>query len=252
MNLELPAPPSSYRSPSQRVRISTELWAEKNVYCPACQSALVRTPNNTRVLDFRCKHCSLPFELKSKSGLFGTRIVDGAYSSMMGVVLENKQPNFLLMSYSQAKWVTNLELIPRHFIIPQVIEKRKALSANARRAGWVGCNLRLTGIPIGARIRYIWDGQIARPENVYAQWSKNVFVEKAGLKTRGWLVTTMTLIERLGKSVFELKELYEFVPFLRDTFPGNRNIEAKLRQQLQVLRDQGWLTFLGNGVYSRK
>jgi len=171
---------------------------------------------------------------------------------MMGVVLENKQPNFLLMSYSQAKWVTNLELIPRHFIIPQVIEKRKALSANARRAGWVGCNLRLTGIPIGARIRYVWDGQIARPENVYAQWSKNVFVEKAGLKTRGWLVTTMTLIERLGKSVFELKELYEFVPFLRDTFPGNRNIEAKLRQQLQVLRDQGWLTFLGNGVYSRK
>ena len=251
MNLELPTPPSSYTSPSQRARIATELWAENNVYCPACRSTLVRTPNNTRVLDFRCKGCSLPFELKSKNGLFGTRIVDGAYSSMMEIVLENKQPNFLLMSYSQERQVTSLELIPRHFVVPQVIEKRNALSINARRAGWVGCNLRLTGIPIEARIRYVWNGRVAPPESVSAQWNKNVFVEKASLKTRGWLVTTMTLIERLGKTVFELKELYEFVPLLRETFPGNQNIEAKLRQQLQMLRDQGWLTFLGNGVYSR-
>lgn len=155
------------------------------------------------------------------------------------------------MSYSQEKLVTNLELIPRHFVVPQVIEKRKGLSANARRAGWVGCNLRLTEIPIAAIIRYVWDGRVVRPENVSAQWGKNVFVEQASLKMRGWLVTTMTLIERLGKTVFKLKELFEFVPHLRDTFPGNRNIEAKLRQQLQILRDQGWLTFLGNGIYAR-
>ena len=251
MNLELPTPPSSYTSPSQKARIATELWAESNVYCPSCRSALVRTPNNTKVLDFRCKGCSLPFELKGKNGSFGTRIVDGAYSSLMNIVLENKQPNFLLMSYSQARLVTRLELIPRHFVVPQMIEKRKALSEKAQRAGWIGCNLRLTGIPSEARIRYVWDGRAASPETVSAQWRKTVFVEQSNLKTRGWLVTTMTLVERLGKTVFELKELYEFIPLLRDTFPDNRNIEAKLRQQLQILRDQGWLIFLGRGVYSR-
>jgi type II restriction enzyme len=31
--------------------------------------------------------------------------------------------------------------------------------------------------------------------------------------------------------------------------PQNRNIEAKIRQQLQMLRDHGLIEFLGNGRY---
>ena len=33
-------------------------------------------------------------------------------------------------------------------------------------------------------------------------------------------------------------------------FPNNKNIKAKVRQQLQILRDKGWLSFLGNGRYA--
>ncbi len=32
----------------------------------------------------------------------------------------------------------------------------------------------------------------------------------------------------------------------------NKNIKPKIRQQLQFLRDKGYLEFLGNGVYVLK
>ena len=32
-------------------------------------------------------------------------------------------------------------------------------------------------------------------------------------------------------------------------YPGNHNVRPKIRQQLQVLRDRGWLEFVGRGRY---
>lgn len=53
-----------------------------------------------------------------------------------------------------------------------------------------------------------------------------------------------------GYDVVELGELYdEFLPTLREEFPNNDNLEAKLRQILQQLRVRDELTFLGDGVY---
>jgi len=34
-------------------------------------------------------------------------------------------------------------------------------------------------------------------------------------------------------------------------YPGNSNVRPKIRQQLQVLRDMGWLAFNGRGTYRR-
>ncbi|MFN9928569.1 MAG: hypothetical protein ACK53I_16700 [Phenylobacterium sp.] len=36
---------------------------------------------------------------------------------------------------------------------------------------------------------------------------------------------------------------------LQAAYPGNNNVRPKIRQQLQVLRDAGWLIFLGKGAY---
>jgi len=36
---------------------------------------------------------------------------------------------------------------------------------------------------------------------------------------------------------------------LKAIYPGNNNVRAKIRQQLQVLRDQGYLSFVGRGRY---
>jgi type II restriction enzyme len=46
-----------------------------------------------------------------------------------------------------------------------------------------------------------------------------------------------------------LKEVYAFTSYLKTKHPNNNFIEDKIRQQLQVLRDKGFLEFKGNGKY---
>jgi type II restriction enzyme len=53
----------------------------------------------------------------------------------------------------------------------------------------------------------------------------------------------------LGKSDFELDDVYCFEDRLRSVYPNNNNIRPKIRQQLQVLRDHGYLDFVARGQY---
>jgi type II restriction enzyme len=53
-------------------------------------------------------------------------------------------------------------------------------------------------------------------------------------------------------STFTLKEIYSAEPVLQLIYPRNTRIRAKIRQQLQVIRDHGRLQFVDNdGVYRR-
>lgn len=66
--------------------------------------------------------------------------------------------------------------------------------------------------------------------------------------------TWRDLIEdTLGKmpEVFSLDDVRKFESRLAREYPQNRNIDAKIRQTLQILRDQGVLRFLGAGKYQR-
>jgi len=56
-------------------------------------------------------------------------------------------------------------------------------------------------------------------------------------------------VRRVGASKFSLRDIYAQQHIFEEAFPNNRNIEAKIRQQLQVLRDLGYLRFLGSGQY---
>ncbi len=44
--------------------------------------------------------------------------------------------------------------------------------------------------------------------------------------------------------------MYKFEKELYLKHPSNNNIKPKIRQQLQYLRDKGYLTFDGNGTYT--
>jgi type II restriction enzyme len=59
----------------------------------------------------------------------------------------------------------------------------------------------------------------------------------------------MRCIERLGKREFSLDEVYRFEAEFAKAYPGNQHIRPKIRQKLQVLRDNGYLEFLGKGTY---
>jgi type II restriction enzyme len=59
----------------------------------------------------------------------------------------------------------------------------------------------------------------------------------------------MNCVESLNKSDFSLNEIYDFEKDLEILHPENKNIKPKIRQQLQFLRDKGYLEFLEKGKY---
>lgn len=50
---------------------------------------------------------------------------------------------------------------------------------------------------------------------------------------------------------FYLKDIYVFADKLKIQHPDNQNIEAKIRQQMQFLRDKGMIEFLERGHYRK-
>ena len=66
-----------YKNSSQKIRVMTEDWVNKEVYCPNCASAsLKKYSNNRPVADFFCENCNEDFELKSKRDPLGSKLVD--------------------------------------------------------------------------------------------------------------------------------------------------------------------------------
>lgn len=56
-----------YKSQSQRVRVLTEDWVDKNIYCPNCGYLDIdKYKNNKPVADFFCSNCKEDYKLKSE------------------------------------------------------------------------------------------------------------------------------------------------------------------------------------------
>ena len=239
------------KSNSQKARVLTENWIEDNMYCPRCgRSGLSKSKNNLPVNDFGCGECGSIYELKSKSRQFISTVTDGAYSTMIDLILARTNPDFMFLHYDTASLsVEDLFVVPRHFFTPDVIIKRKPLSENARRAGWVGCNIRLDQIPQQGRIFIVYQRSIVPPNLVVEKLNKTSFLEKTEINARGWLIDIIKCINKMGRSEFNLDDIYSFETELSKLHPENNNIKPKIRQQLQLLRDKGFLSFLGKGKY---
>lgn len=239
-----------YKSASQISRVLTENWMLNNGYCPSCQSDLVQSKSNSKVLDFICTFCLNGFELKSKKGNFTKKVTDGAYSSMITRIVEDNSPHFYFLGYDKTYKVKNLIAVPNYFLQNKVIEKRKALPITAKRAGWVGCNILLDQIPDIGKIKLINDSQPVNRDDVQKIWQKTTFLGNQKLtENRGWLLDVMKCIDMLGMKAFSLQQLYIYETYLSQRHPENHHIKDKIRQQLQFLRDKGFLEFERRGFY---
>jgi type II restriction enzyme len=240
-----------YKSASQRARVGTEAWGAENFFCPACKSPrLEPSPQGTAAIDYTCPACGSPFQLKSQSRAFGSRIVDAAYSEMKRAILEDQTPNLYVLHYDLAEWaVRTLILIPRFAFALSAIERRKPLAATARRAGWVGCNIVLDRIPAAAQIPIVREGSVRSRAEVREAYKRLRPLEGLRVEKRGWTLDVLAALQSLGKQEFVLDEAYSLIPGLSALHPNNRNVGPKIRQQLQILRDMGRLEFLGGGRY---
>ncbi|MEI7425737.1 MAG: DpnI domain-containing protein [Candidatus Moraniibacteriota bacterium] len=241
-----------YTSSSQKIRVLTEDWVDRQIYCPNCGHFNIdKYENNKPVADFFCTNCQEDYELKSKRDFVGTKIIDGAYRTMIERLQSANNPNFFLLNYNLQNFkVQNFVVIPKHFFIPEIIEKRKPLSENARRAGWVGCNILIQSIPQSGKIFYIKNGIPENRKDVLRNWQKTLFLRESGnVDLKGWILDVMNCIDKLNKKDFTLDEIYGFENILGEKHPENKHIKDKIRQQLQFLRDKGYLEFLDRGKY---
>jgi type II restriction enzyme len=241
-----------YKSGTQKARVISEAWAETNAYCCSCGGALRRRQNNASVLDFKCADCRGEFELKSKRGDFCRKLPDGAFGAMTTRLSGPCSPDFFFLAYNPSSFqVTNFFAVPSSFLDTTVIEKRKPLSPNARRAGWVGCYILMDRIPEAGKVFYVRNGEILRRSSVLEAWGRTAFLRSEPRpETRGWALEILRNIQSLRTREFSLKEMYGFEVHLKRRFPRNNFIRAKIRQQLQVLRDVGLIVFQGRGRYT--
>lgn len=242
---------SGYKSPSQQARVVTEAWGEENLFCVNCPSPrLQRTPHGTQVIDYICPRCDAPYQLKGRSSPLGGRILDAAYDKMREAVLEGNAPNLLALHYERANWtVRNLILVPFFVFTESAIEKRNPLAPSAERHDWVGCNIVLANLPIDTRIPLVLDGRVLQPQAARKQYQRLRPLQKVRLEARGWRLDVLNAVRKLGREEFTLAEVNQFADELAQLHPRNKHVEEKIRQQLQRLRDLGFLEFVERGRY---
>lgn len=251
MNLELPLTVAEkYKSRSQIARVVTEQWAALNLYCPACDSnRILQERPNKSAIDFTCPKCNQPFQLKGSRTWNYAKIVDAGYQAMLAAIHSDTRPSLFLLHYTPSWQVHNLLLVPRFFLTESVIEKRRPLSLHARRAGWVGCNILLSEIPTDGKLWLVSNGVEATISEVRAQFQRIQPFAHLDVHLRGWTLDMLKVIRKMNRQTFSLSEIYVFESELARTHPDNRNIRPKIRQQLQVLRDLGFLEFTKRGYY---
>ncbi len=241
-----------YKSSSQKIRVMSESWVADNIFCPSCGCMhLSHLSNNMPVADFQCGECGELYELKSKKGKIGKKIVDGAYSTMIERITDANNPNLFVMEYSDDLQVRNLILIPKFFLVPSVIEKRNSLRSDARRAGWTGCNILYYKIPEQGKIMLIDDQRMSDRSEVITQYARVKKLKSADVDNQTWLLDVLSCVNLISKTEFSLQDVYKFTRTLQIKHNENHNIEAKIRQQLQILRDRGYIEFLGRGQYRK-
>lgn len=168
---------------------------------------------------------------------------------MMARIEADEAPNLILLHYRLDWSIQDVTALHSVFLTAEVVEARKPLSASARRAGWQGCNLRLDRIPADGRISLVSEGVVSSPSEVRRLYIQSARLKQIKREKRGWAALTLDAVRKVGRVEFQLSEIYAFEETMSEAFPNNLHIREKLRQQLQVLRDLGYLEFLGDGAY---
>lgn len=169
---------------------------------------------------------------------------------MIDRITSLQNPNLFILTY--ADWtVNNLLLIPNHFFTPAIIEKRPPLKETARRAGWVGCNIGIGEIPYSGKIFIIKNGVQEDKSKVIDLYQRSLTLKTNRLDTRGWLLDVLRCVDRIPSNDFKLEHIYAFVNELQEKHPENNFVKDKIRQQLQSLRDKGFIEFTARGQYRK-
>jgi type II restriction enzyme len=172
---------------------------------------------------------------------------------MIRALRAERFPHLFVLQYDPNSYqIHNLLLVPNFMISISAIIPRRPLRASARRAGWVGCSISLVNVPPEGRIAMISDETVLPPVSVRQRFRDVSPLSELPTEKRGWTPDVLTILRGLNRAEFSLQDVYEHAATLFATHPDNRHVHEKIRQQLQVLRDMGYIKFLKRGEYKWK
>jgi type II restriction enzyme len=185
--------------------------------------------------------------LKAQRGKLGRIWRDSAYNPWVESFENETTPNLALMQYNiKDLSVVNLEVIPAFFIRPSCIRKWEL---STRPNYWM-CSILLHSVGPDAHIKIVTNGVEEDRRTVQERYRSFAWMRHLPHKTRGWTADVLRCIRELDKRSFTLKEVYaSYEKELQRLHPENRNVQAKIRQQLQILRDKNKIRFVGGGRY---
>jgi type II restriction enzyme len=193
------------------------------------------------------------FQLKSTKNFpnnhFPSIITGAEYHATLASLEQGVFPSLILLHYEpQLREVQDGLLIHRLTITRNSISQRAPLKESARRARWTGTNILLGKIPDIGRIPMIQESKIVPKKTVMHNWQSVEEILKGDLDKRGWIAEIMLVLDKLPE-IFSLEDVYSYEQQLGSKYPNNKHVKDKIRQQIQVLRDRGYLKFISRGKY---
>ncbi|MCK4312525.1 MAG: hypothetical protein KAW88_07305 [Candidatus Cloacimonetes bacterium] len=76
-------------------------------------------------------------------------------------------------------------------------------------------------------------------------------IESVLMNLTSWKKDVFKCLLEIEDDLFSLEQIYRFSRKLQELHPQNLNVEPKIRQQLQYLRDLGLIEFVKPGVYKK-
>lgn len=147
--------------------------------------------------------------------------------------------------------VRNLILIPKFFCPRNNREKKASLiCCKACRLG--GGSILYFEIPQQGKIDIIRKGEIKSVDEIVNNYDSIKKLRIQDMNSRSWLCDVLACVNEIETKEFSLKDMYLYIEILQEKHKNNHNVEAKIRQQLQILRDKGFIEFLGRGHYRKR
>lgn len=102
------------------------------------------------------------------------------------------------------------------------------------------------------KIKIIENGILKSADEVVQHYGQIKKLETQNITSRSWLLDVLNCVNRIETDEFCLQYVYTYGEVLQEKHRNNHNVEAKIRQQLQFLRDKGFIVFLGRGHYRKR
>lgn len=131
------------------------------------------------------------------------------------------------------------------------MERRKPLFEHAHHANGEGCDTLMDKMS-KREGTMVSDGEISYLTSLIEDGQKSKDLKPDDNTSRSWLMDVLQCVSMIPQNEFSLQDIYAFESDLQNKYQNNHHIKAKMRQQLQILRDKGLITFLGNGEYRKE